>query len=890
MHYQFVGSKSFCPWFVSRRARASVSGALAFTVIYLAGATGALAQSLPSGWSSRDVGNPVLSGGASHASGVYTIDAAGTDIWDSSDQFHFVYRQMSGDFDVRARVDSITNAHHWSKAGVMVRSALTAGASHAYSLVSSGRGAAFQRRRTTGGQSTHTDGPSVAPPRWVRLVRTGNQVIAYSSANGSSWTEIGRDTITLGTSVYVGLAVTSHNANQRTTARISNVSVSPLGLPAGQTSADIGGPAVRGSATYSNGAYTVSAGGIDIWDRSDEFHYVYQPVQGDVTVTARVASVTRAHEWSKAGVMIRETLDADSAHAFAFVSAGRGYGFQRRPSAGGLSEHSQGLTSGAPGWIRLVRSGSVFEAYQSTNGTSWTLIDRRTIGMVSSVYVGIAVTSHNVSAATTAVLDNLQITQSQPPGNQPPAVSLTSPTQGATFTAPATVSLAATASDADGSVSRVDFYAGSTLIGSDSSAPYTASWQNVPAGSHTLTAVAADDDGATTTSAGVTITVSSSSPGSLPSGQTGADIGSPALAGSATYLGGVYTIRAGGVDIWESSDQFHFVYQQVSGDVTITARVASLTRAHDWSKAGVMIRESLTGGSRNAFTLASAARGHGLSYRSQTNGVSTLINAGVVSLPRWVRLVRRGSTFEAYSSSNGTSWTLVGSQTITMGSSVYVGVAVTSHNAGALTTATIDNVDISAGETPENQPPTVSITSPTQGAQFTAPATLTVTASASDSDGTVARVDFYAGTTLIGTDTSAPFAVNWQNVPAGAYSLTAVARDDDGATRTSGAVSITVNPVATEEPPTGIVFVASTDHATMVTSYRFEVYNVGATPGTSTPVASTSLGKPQPASNGEITVSLTSFFDALAPGDYIAVVAAIGSGGTSRSTPVTFTK
>lgn len=848
------------------------------------------AQSLPSGWTSRDVGGPVLSGSASHSSGVFTVEAAGTDIWDTADQFHFVYRPMSGDLDVRARVDSITAAHHWSKAGVMIRGGLTAGAPHAYSLVSSARGTGFQRRTTTNGLTAHTDGPMVTAPRWVRLVRAGTEVTAYTSADGSNWTETGRETVALGSTVYVGLAVTSHDPTQRTTARISNVAAVPLGLPAGQTSADVGRPAIRGSAAYANGAYTITAGGIDIWDRADEFHFVYQPVQGDVTITARVASVSRAHLWSKAGVMIRETLAAGSAHAYALVSSGRGYGFQRRPGDGTLSEHIQGFTSGPPGWVRLVRAGSVFEAYQSTNGVNWSLIDRRTIGMVNTVYVGIAVTSHNVSAATTAVVDNLQISQTQPPANQPPAVSLTAPSQGSTYTAPATLTLTATASDADGSVARVDFFAGSTLIDSDSSAPYSATWSGAPAGTHTLTAVATDNDGATTTSAGVGITVSAAPASPLPAGQVGADIGNPATAGNAAFSNGAYTIRAAGVDIWGTADQFHFVYQPMQGDVTITARVASVTRAHDWSKAGVMIRDSLTAGSRHAYSLVSAARGYGFQRRPQTGGVSEHTLGGNGGPPRWVRLVRTGSLFESFASTDGRSWTQTGSRTITMGNTVYVGLAVTSRNPGALTTAVVDSLDISASGPPQNQPPTVSLTSPAAGAQFTAPATLTLTASASDSDGTVTRVDFYAGTTLIGTDTSAPFAVNWGNVPAGTYSLTAVARDDDGATRTSAAVSIVVNPVAIQPPPSGIVFTASADHASLVTSYRLEIYNAGATPGRSTPLATSNLGKPQPGSNGDITVVLTSFFEGLAPGSYIASVAAIGSGGTARSAPVSFTR
>ena len=98
-----------------------------------------------------------------------------------------------------------------------------------------------------------------------------------------------------------------------------------------------------------------------------------------------------------------------------------------------------------------------------------------------------------------------------------------------------------------------------------------------------------------------------------------------------------------------------------------------------------------------------------------------------------------------------------------------------------------------------NTPPSVSLSSPPNGATFTAPAAITVTANASDSDGSVAQVDFYAGNTLIGTTTAAPHSITWNNVAAGSYALTAAATDNLGATTASAAVNVTVNP---PPPPT----------------------------------------------------------------------------------------
>jgi hypothetical protein len=94
-----------------------------------------------------------------------------------------------------------------------------------------------------------------------------------------------------------------------------------------------------------------------------------------------------------------------------------------------------------------------------------------------------------------------------PPSNQPPTVSLTSPANGATFTLPTKISLAATAADADGSVARVEFFNGATKLSEDTSAPYTGQWNPGTAGTYTLTARATDSAGATTTSSPATITV-----------------------------------------------------------------------------------------------------------------------------------------------------------------------------------------------------------------------------------------------------------------------------------------------------------------------------------------------------------------------------------------------
>lgn len=113
-------------------------------------------------------------------------------------------------------------------------------------------------------------------------------------------------------------------------------------------------------------------------------------------------------------------------------------------------------------------------------------------------------------------------------------------------------------------------------------------------------------------------------------------------------------------------------------------------------------------------------------------------------------------------------------------------------NGGATTTSAARNIVVSSGA---NSPPTVTMTSPANGATFYTPAAVTLTASASDANGSVARVEFFAGTSLIGSDTTAPYSVSWSTSTRGTYVLTARATDNAGAVTSSGGVSVKVGPL-----------------------------------------------------------------------------------------------
>jgi chitinase len=249
-------------------------------------------------------------------------------------------------------------------------------------------------------------------------------------------------------------------------------------------------------------------------------------------------------------------------------------------------------------------------------------------------------------------------------GNKPPVVSITSPANNATFTPPATVSIQATASDADGTVTKVEFYNGGSKLGEATSAPYSYNWTNVAAGTYTLTAKATDNGGAVTTSGTVTIVVGS--------GGTGCN-GIAAWSATAVYLATnqvVYNNKVYEARWWTQNEQ----PDTHSGDGQV------------WK------------------------------YISDCNG-----GGG------------------------------------------------------------------------NNQAPVVTLTAPAANASFTAPATVTIVAVASDADGSVSKVEFYNGGSLLSTATSAPYSYTWSNVGAGNYTITAKATDNAGAVTTSAAVTVQVN-------------------------------------------------------------------------------------------------
>jgi hypothetical protein len=206
---------------------AKVLGTVAFDTVSI-GATAPPPPPCPSGWSCGDIGGPALAGSQSLSSGTWTIQAGGTDIFGTADQFHFVWQPLAADGSVRAHVTSQTNTSGWAKAGVMLRQSSDPSAMYYAVFVTPANGVTIQYLGVQGGGTTQLAKATGTVPVYLAVARVGNTYSAFSSSDGVTWTPISGSSVKLNMSgsLLGGLAVTSHNANALGTATFDGVSVS----------------------------------------------------------------------------------------------------------------------------------------------------------------------------------------------------------------------------------------------------------------------------------------------------------------------------------------------------------------------------------------------------------------------------------------------------------------------------------------------------------------------------------------------------------------------------------------------------------------------------------------------------------------------------------------
>lgn len=372
------------------------------------------------------------------------------------------------------------------------------------------------------------------------------------------------------------------------------------------------------------------------------------------------------------------------------------------PTISNIAEQNidQGSSTVAIGFTVGDLETPVSNLFLSSASSNPTLVPSTNIvfgGSGSSRTVTITPVSGQSGTATIAVYvtdgdggssaDTFTLTVAAP--SSPPSIVLTSPTSGGSLTAPATINLAATVTANGNAITKVQFFNGATLLGEDSSTPYNITWSGVTAGSYAVSARVIYGSGSVVDSPSVNVVVSG-----LPAPWQTVDIGTVGVAGSASALSGTYTVNGAG-NISGTADNFCFVYQSLSGDGEIRFRINSAADTGTSGRAGVMIRESLTSGSRYAFMGISPDGTFRWHRRTSTSGNTSSTTSTVGALPNvWVRLVRTGNSIYGYSSVDGVTWTKVSSRNISMAANIYVGLAVASGNSTTLNTSSFSSAAV----------------------------------------------------------------------------------------------------------------------------------------------------------------------------------------------------
>jgi hypothetical protein len=386
-----------------------------------------------------------------------------------------------------------------------------------------------------------------------------------------------------------------------------------------------------------------------------------------------------------------------------------------------------------------------------------------------------------------------------PPENVPPAVTLTSPANSSHYQQPSSITVTADAQDTDGTVTRVDAFAGSTLIGSVSSSPFTIVWANAPAGQYVITAVATDDAGATTTSPGVSITID---PPSAPNQPPQVALTSPdataaftapammALAADASDPDNAiarveFFADAASIGIVETSPYRTTWADVPAGHYALTAVATDVSGAATTSApVNVTVGEGTADNLPPQVNVTSP-----MPSATFTAPASLSIRATATDPDNAVAQVEFRANGSSLGIATAEPYQIVWPNVI---AGQYSLTATATDVSGASTTSAAVQILVTNIPPPPNQPPQVTLTSPTTATAFTAPATVALAANATDPDNAIARVEFFAGATSLGVITAPPYQMTWSNAPAGQYALSAVATDTSSASTISSPVTITI--------------------------------------------------------------------------------------------------
>jgi hypothetical protein len=499
---------------------------------------------------------------------------------------------------------------------------------------------------------------------------------------------------------------------------------------------------------------------------------------------------------------VADGLEAPSARESARTSSERPMTkAANKPPVVSLTAPANGTTFPAGASVELAAAatdpdGSIAKIEFYRGGS--TLLGTTTTAPYRYVWSGTAAGSYSLTAKA---YDNRNGTAISAPAaitvttNQLPVVAMAEPVADAFFVAGSSISLSAAATDPDGTIASVEFLDGTTSIGRATLPPFAVTWSAPSPGIHSLAARAVDDLGGASVSAAIEVVVGEAPVVVVAAPAACAFVEGPrdvTLAAdvmstggrivSVEFFDGAALVGTASADPWRVTLAAaplgnHSITAKATDDhgVAVTSRPSVFTVTGSNQPPTVAITSPLDGarlapGTIVGFTATAA----------DTDGT-------ISKVEYWMGSVGGSLIGSAASSPYAVTWAALGS-----GSHAFYALAY--DDRGAATASMPVSVTVDA-----NALPAVAVTAPAVDATYAAPATIALSASASDSDGAIAKVEFYAGTTLVATATAAPYAAIWTNVGAGAYAITAKATDNAGGVGVSAPIPITV---ASNAPPT----------------------------------------------------------------------------------------
>jgi outer membrane protein assembly factor BamB len=291
----------------------------------------------PAGWTCQDIGSPTPAGTETVSGASWSVQAGGTGVKGTSDSFRMISQTVSGDSQISAQIVSQQLTSSSAQAGLMVRQSNDPMAPYYAVFLQPNHNLVVQFRVAFGGTTTTVKQTNITAPLYLEIQRVGDQFQAATSPTGSSYTLVPGSTTTLSlpAAVMEGVAVASGTQGTSNTVSYNAVSpgspttspqppASPSPCPSGWSCQDVGNPVIVGDQSQSGGIWTLKGAGQSINSYGDQFHFVWQSLAANGTVSAHITSQTNTNASAQAGVMLRQSTNAASAYYAAFVTPGNG--------------------------------------------------------------------------------------------------------------------------------------------------------------------------------------------------------------------------------------------------------------------------------------------------------------------------------------------------------------------------------------------------------------------------------------------------------------------------------------------------------------------------------------------------------------------------------------